>query len=163
MTKRLEDMFNLSPSVTETEEDVIISDTIADNKKIIQKIDANIDKIDMALPMVSDLSASDTEMDELAALATDSFTTLMDLSMSVDPRFSGVILQSASTLLGHAITAKTAKMDAKLKIIDLQLKKMRLDQQAAKDNKAKDETDNSDNDGKLLDRNELLRMLLNKD
>jgi hypothetical protein len=53
----------------------------------------------------------------------------MDLGMQVDSRFASEIFSVASNMLGHAITAKTAKMDKKLKMIDLQLKKMRLDQQ----------------------------------
>ena len=44
-------------------------------------------------------------------------------------RFASEIFSVASNMLGHAITAKTAKLDKKLKMIDLQMKKMRLDQQ----------------------------------
>ena len=103
-----------------------------------------------------DLDASDKEMDDLAALAQNTFTDLIDLSMNVEPRFSGPIIQSASTLLGHAITAKIAKMDKKLKMVDLQLKKARLDQQAEK-NVGETAIDGK---GIVLDRNALLKSIL---
>lgn len=108
------------------------------------------------MPTVRDLDASDTEMDEIAALAQSTFTDLVDLSMNVEPRFSGPILQSASTLLGHALTAKMAKMDKKLKMVDLQLKKARLDQAEAKDPASKA----ADGEGMIIDRNELIRQIL---
>jgi hypothetical protein len=63
----------------------------------------------------------------------DSYDELMTLGMQVDSRFASEIFSVASNMLGHAITAKTAKLDKKLKMIDLQLKKMRLDQQQSRD------------------------------
>jgi hypothetical protein len=60
-------------------------------------------------------------------------------------------------MLGHAITAKTAKMNKKLKMIELQLKK------AALDHKMTEKTEEIENtplgEGQVLDRNELLRIL----
>ena len=43
--------------------------------------------------------------------------------MNVDSRWASDIFGVASTMLGHAITAKTAKLNKKLKMVDLQLKK----------------------------------------
>ena len=76
--------------------------------------------------------------------------------MNVEARFSGTILQTAGVLLGHAITAKTAKIDKKLKMIDLQLKKAKLDQTE----KDKSPSGNAV-EGKawLVDRNGLLQQL----
>jgi hypothetical protein len=71
-------------------------------------------------------------------------------------------MQTAGTMLGHAITAKTAKMDKKLRMISLQLQKARLDHQIKKDNK-KGDTDPEepvDGQGMVLDRNELLKQIL---
>jgi hypothetical protein len=89
----------------------------------------------------------------------------MDLGMNVEARFSGHILATAGTLLGHAITAKQAKIDRKIRTIDLQLKKMRLDQQAAKDAVKTDGDkllDAVDGGGVVLDRNALLAQILGK-
>jgi hypothetical protein len=68
----------------------------------------------------------------------------------------------ASQMLGHAITAKTAKMNKKLKMIDLQMKKMRLDQQqAALDAKAElEEGSVQQGTGMVLSRNDLLQRII---
>ena len=95
---------------------------------------ANVDKIDAALPSVRELGTSDQEMDDIANLAKDTFKDLMDLGMNVDSRWASDIFGVASTMLGHAITAKTAKLNKKLKMVDLQLKKANLDQKASTNN-----------------------------
>ncbi len=84
---------------------------------------SELDKVQAALPQVRGLEASDQEMDDLAIKASKSFDDLMDLGMNVDSRWASDIFGVASTMLGHAITAKTAKLNKKLKMVDLQLKK----------------------------------------
>ena len=164
MTKKLEELFNLAPTEEPTVEDA--NTTIEENRAMLVEMDLTIDKIDAALPHVNDLDTTDNELDELAKLATEKFNDLMDLGMNVEARFSGTILQTAGTLLGHAITAKQAKIDRKIRTIDLQLKKMKLDQQAAKDaiktdgEKILGAVDGSN--GVVLDRNALLAQILGK-
>ena len=163
MTQKLSDLFNLPPTEDTTVEQA--ETTIEDNRAMIEDVDRAIDKIDAALPFVADLDTSDKELDELSDLAKDKFNDLIDLGMNVEARFSGHILATAGTLLGHAITAKQAKLDKKLRMVDLQLKKMRLDQQAAKDAQKTDGDkllDAEDGKGVVLDRNELLNQLLGK-
>lgn len=160
MTKKLEELFNL-PTDDATPEEA--QHTIEENRAIIADVDAAIDKIDAALPGVKDLDTADSELDELAQLAKSKAEDLIDLGMNVDPRFAGVILQTASTLLGHSITAKTAKMDKKLKMIQLQLAKAKHDHQVSKDlNKDTGEDGAIEGKGIVLDRNELLAQILGK-
>ena len=120
----------------------------------------NLQKIENALPQVRGLEAADGEMDELAALATSSYKDLVDLGMQVDSRFASEIFNAASSMLGHAITAKTAKINKKLKMLDLQLKKAQLDQKLA--GKTEEIENTPLGEGKVLDRNELLKMLSTK-
>jgi hypothetical protein len=156
MTRKLEELFDLPPTTEEVEAAV---PSIAENGTAIQTLDAAIDKIDAALPAVRGLESTDQEMDELAGLATSSYKDLMDLGMQVDSRFASEIFGVASNMLGHAITAKTAKLDKKLKMIDLQMKKVRLDQQQAdKDPEATAQQ----GQGHVLSRNELLERILGK-
>jgi hypothetical protein len=162
MTQKLEELFNLPPSDTTPEE---AKNTIEENREIIQAVDTAIDKIDAALPYVNDLDTSDKELDDLSDLAKEKFQDLIDLGMNVEARFSGHILATAGTLLGHAITAKQAKLDKKLRMVDLQLKKARLDAQIAKDNNKTDGdkiVDAEDGRAVVLDRNELLKQILGK-
>jgi len=160
MTKKLSELFDLPdlPS-TDSAENSQVLQTIADNREAIARVDEAIDKIDVALPTVRDLEASDQEMDELADLAKSKFEDLMDLGMNMDPRFGGVVFQTAGTLLGHAITAKTAKMDKKLRMVQLQLQKARLDHQISKENPDDKPVDGQ---GIVLDRNALLEQILQK-
>jgi len=167
MTRKLEELFELPPS-----EDAPTVDAgtppAEDFRAQLQTLDENIDKIDAALPGVRGLQANDEEMDGLADLAKSSYNDLMDLGMQVDSRFASEIFSVASNMLGHAITAKTAKMDKKLKMIDLQLKKMRLDQQQAViDAKAADAGTGEGMQtaqGMVLSRNDLLdRLIRGKD
>ncbi len=154
---KLEEILNLKP-ISTTKEEVVETELMSDDDAVdtIQQINSTIDLIDAALPMVRDLEASDKEMDDIATLATDTFNNLIELSMNVEPRFTGAILQSASTILGHAVTAKTAKIDKKLRMIDLQLKKLKIDKQES----GKDTSDTIEGTGMVLDRNELLKMIL---
>ena len=154
MTKKLEELFELPEQEKEVNEDFIEK---AEFQAITTETLNNLEKIENALPQVKGLEASDGEMDELASLATSSYKDLMDLGMQVDSRFASEIFNSASSMLGHAITAKTAKLNKKLKMIDLQLKKAQLD------HKMSEKTEELDNtpvgSGQSLDRNELLKML----
>jgi hypothetical protein len=78
--------------------------------------------------------------------------------MNVEARYSGRLFEVAASMLGHAISAKTAKLDKKLKMIDLQLKKQKLDQDTASDDKGI----NLNGDGFIVtDRNSLLEKLKN--
>lgn len=155
MTRRLEELFDLPP--TEQEIDSAVPDLPA-NRETLAALDETIDKIDTALPAVKGLDATDQEMDELAQLATSSYKDLMDLGMQVDSRFASEIFGVASNMLGHAITAKTAKLDKKLKMIDLQLKKAKLDQQQA--DKDSESGPVQQGTGVVLSRNDLLQRIL---
>lgn len=95
-------------------------------------------------------------------MATNSYKDLMDLGMQVDSRFASEIFNSASSFLGHAITTKTAKINKKLKMLDLQLKKAQMDHKIAS-SKGPEEIENTPlGTGQALDRNELLKMLATK-
>jgi hypothetical protein len=166
MTRKLESLFDLPPSTPV--EDEPAPQPVEDFRSQLQTLDDTIDKVDAALPGVRGLESSDAEMDSLSKMATDSYDELMTLGMQVDSRFASEIFSVASNMLGHAITAKTAKLDKKLKMIDLQMKKMRLDQQQAViDAKAAD-ADAGEGmqtaQGMVLSRNDLLeRLLASKD
>lgn len=146
--KKFEDLFNL-PNVADLTEDTE-SVLPTEEEKLPVTIHAleELDKIESALPAVRGLEAADGEMDEIAAQAMATYKDLVDLGMQVEARQAGEVLSVAATFMGHAITAKTAKMNKKLKMIELQLKKAKLDL---------DKGEGSEQgEGKLIDRNELL-------
>ena len=157
MTKKLEDLFDLPSSTADT--DTAVPD-IATTQYAITEIDNAIDKIDAALPGVRDLEASDGDMDELAQKATETFDDLMDLGMQVDSRYASEIFAVAGAMLGHALTAKTAKMNKKLKMIQLQLQKARLDLDREKRAGDNEEESVETAEGQVLSRNDLLDRLI---
>ena len=176
MTKKLEDILNL-PNVKKAFEEVdkkekdkkskessngAVSSKNLDpqTKKNLEKSYAEFDKVAAALPQVKGLGElSDLELDKLAIEAEESYKNLMDLGMNVDSRYSGRIFEVASTMLRNAIDEKGSKIDKKLKMVELQLKKLKLDKDGNKDGSPIEESDGF----VISDRNELMKKLLKKD
>lgn len=167
MTKKLEELLNLPENkeiVKEEDKRVRVAEKqkareSAPAENLFREI-GDIDKISAALPQVKGLGdLSDTEFDDLAKRATDAYDDLMDLGMNVEPRFSSRIFEVAQSALKNAIDAKSAKIEKKLKMIELQIKKQKVDQEAQKPG----EDDNSiQGEGYLItDRNSLLEKLKN--
>ena len=173
MTKKLEDILNL-PNVKEAFKEVdkkeqarvnkdqtatVMKNVDPQTRKNLEKSYAEFDKIAAALPQVKGLGElSDLELDKLAVEAEESYKNLMDLGMNVDSRYSGRIFEVAGNFLRNAIDAKGSKIDKKLKMVELQLKKMKLDQ-GNKDGGPIEESDGF----VISDRNELMKKLLKKD
>ena len=175
MTKKLEDILNL-PNVKEAFAQVDAKEKAKENKnkntvngvqknvdpataKNLEKTYAEFDKIASALPRVKGLGElSDLELDKLAVEAEESYKNLMDLGMNVDSRYSGRIFEVASTMLRNAIDAKGSKIDKKLKMVELQLKKLKIDKTG------RDDPEPIESEGIIIsDRNELMKKLLKKD
>ena len=122
MTRKLEELLNLPESKTIIKETAVQSPPPVPTP-LFRDI-AEFDKISAALPQVKGLGdISDSEFDALAQRATDAYDDLMDLGMNVEARYSGRVFEVAASMLKNAIDAKSAKIDKKLKMIELQLKK----------------------------------------
>ena len=174
MTKKLEELFfgDEDDDTQSLNEPIIPQEDIEQAEldtpatpMVSQRTLDTIEKVENALPQVRGLEASDTEMDDLSALAKEAFNNLMDLGMQVDSRFSAEIFNSASSMLGHAITAKTAKVNKKLRMIDLQLKQAEINRKlnvaAAKPAHPSDDKLPLGT-GSVLNRDELIKMILSQ-
>ena len=161
--KKLEEILNLpaSKELIKAEEKKKQKEAKSQSQPLLRDM-SEFDKIASALPQVKGLGdASDAEFDALAQRATDAYDDLMDLGMNVEARYSGRIFEVAGGMLKNAIDAKAAKIDKKLKMIELQLKKQKLDQDA---NTNEDNGINLNGDGFIVtDRNSLLEKLKNMD
>lgn len=135
MSKKIEEVFDLPPMQNEVNasfpSDQEEQTTGLDLEKMQQQLEV-ADKIDAALPQVRDLENLDIDMDAYAQKAMHAFQDLMDLGQNVEDRHAAAIFDTASKMMTNAITAKTAKMDKKLKMVQLQLQKAKLDQAEAK-------------------------------
>jgi len=159
MTKRLEDIFHLEEKQKATEK----SEKPVREHTEVRSIDDSykeIAKITQTLPQITELdSLDDTELDHLASKAEEAYDDLMDLGMNVEVRYAGRIFEVASSMMKNAIDAKSAKMEKKLKSIDLQLKKYKIDKDSNDD-----PNDIINGQGYIItDRNELLKKLGQKE
>ena len=163
MTKKLEELLDL-PEIKDTMEQVEKPEPSKEVKKetvSLERSIAEFDKISAALPMVKGLGElADKELDELAEKAKQSYEDLMDLGMNVESRYAGRVFETASNMLKNAIDAKSQKLDKKLKMVELQLKKEKQDKDSTQDGNV------INGDGYVVtDRNSLLERLkgLDKD
>ena len=86
------------------------------------------------------------------------YEDLMDLGMNVESRYSGRIFEVAGNMLKTNLDAKVAKLDKKLKMVELQLKKEKQDKDGSVDG------DIVQGEGYVVtDRNSLLEKLKNMD
>tara|TARA_Y200000002_G_scaffold321592_1_gene281815 strand:+ start:455 stop:973 length:519 start_codon:yes stop_codon:yes gene_type:complete len=157
MTKKLEETFNISDGEDEDKN----TPTIEESQEITELLNTeieNTEKIDAALPMVTDLNEHDREMDDIHAKALKTFEDLLQLGMNVEVHAGAKILETANQLLKTAKEAKDSKVDRKLRMINLQLQKAKLDHQKDKDTSKTDEEITAE--GSLnIDRNELLKRI----
>ena len=160
MSSKIEDVFDLPPMNGEkVDEPIKQEDTGLNLTQLQQQLDV-ADKIDAALPMVRDLEQLDADMDKYADKAMHAFQDLMDLGQNVEDRHAAAVFDTASKMMTNAITAKTAKMDKKLKMVQLQLQKAKFDAQEAKAN-GKDDTIQGEAE-EFEDRNALISAVINK-
>lgn len=127
MTKKLEDLLNLPDAKEIIKNETKASVINKDQEETFRDI-AELDKISAALPMVSGLGEmADAELNEVADKAMQAYEDLMDLGMNVEGRYAGRVFEVAGNMLRTNLDAKVAKLDKKLKMVELQLKKEKMD------------------------------------
>jgi len=173
MTKKLEELFNLDDAQeAEVSQEEPVEEKKSANPEETQAAHEQVRSLEQQanaiaqitrdLPAINELEQlDDKELDDLAAKAEQAYDDLMDLGMNVEVRYSGRIFEVASSMIRNAMDAKTSKMDKKLKAIDLQLRKYKIDQGSRP---ADGDDDIVPGEGYVIsDRNELLKKLGKKD
>jgi hypothetical protein len=164
MTKKLEELLNLpeSQDIVKEEEkkDKKVSKKQAKENNTALRDISEFDKIAAALPKVDGVGEmGDQELDDIGQRAVTAYEDLMDLGMNVESRYSARIFEVAGNMLKTGLDAKSAKLDKKLKMVDLQLKKQKQD--------SKGESQGADlvqGEGYIIsDRNSLLEKLKKMD
>lgn len=151
MTRRLEDELELPhlDEINDQDEDEFTQQE-QESAKLVESL-STAEKLDYALSTVTGVDEHDNEMDEIFAKAISSYEDLVDLGKNSPPAQSGRIYEVAGQLLKTALDARNSKADRKIKLLDLQMKKLKLE----RDSGDKD----SGSSGDTLDRNELLALL----
>ena len=154
--KKMEDFFNLPPSA---ESEVEPQPTKTAGELMIQATEimsalTTAEKVDHALPVVIGLDDHDNDMDKIHDKAIQTFNELISLGGNVPDMHAGKIYEVAGQMLKTALDAKNAKAEKKLKMIELQLKKIRVEQDDPSQGKG-----NGSSSGEF-DRNELLKYIV---
>ena len=162
MTKKLEETFNIKPIDDEGNE-VEETPSVEESKELTEILNTEletIDKIDSALPIVQDLNQHDREMDEIHSKALNAFEELFSLGMNVEVHAGAKLMETANQMLKTAMEAKDSKVDRKLKMINLQMQKARLEHQIDKEEKKNTKDEELEGEGSVvIDRNELLKRI----
>ncbi len=161
MTKKLEEILDLpdSKEIIKSDREKEIQQVQQQQNETLRDI-AEMDKITSAFPAVKGLGEmADTELNEVASKAMDAYDDLMDLGMNVESRYSGRVFEVAGGMLKTSLDAKVAKIDKKLKMVELQLRKEKQD----KDGKIDGESIVQGEGYIVTDRNSLLEKLKNMD
>ena len=139
MTKKLEEVLNLLPEIEDMMPDAEKSEeeevTVEDIENQIVEYTGSLsiaERTDAALPIVTGLDELEREMDEYAKKAMSTFDDLVDLGKNVEDRHAAPIFDSASKMISPALQAKQAKMDKKMKMIELQMRQARLEKDSEK-------------------------------
>ena len=164
MTKKLEELLNLpeSQDIVKEEEQKdkkVSKKQTKENNTALRDI-SEFDKIAAALPKVDGLGEmGDQELDDIGQRAVTAYEDLMDLGMNVESRYSARIFEVAGQMLKTGLDAKAEKLNKKLKMVDLQLRKQKQDSKGGSDG-----TNLVQGEGYIIsDRNSLLEKLKKMD
>ena len=164
MTKKLEELLNLpeSQDIVKEEEQKdkkVSKKQTKENNTALRDI-SEFDKIAAALPKVDGLGEmGDQELDDIGQRAVTAYEDLMVLGMNVESRYSARIFEVAGQMLKTGLDAKAEKLNKKLKMVDLQLRKQKQDSKGESDG-----TNLVQGEGYIIsDRNSLLEKLKKMD
>lgn len=160
MTDKLEQLFDLPDSPVEESSKEDVTETM---KQTVQKLKeqttalALSTKIDSAFHGVGELEKHEREMDLIAEDAIETYSNLIDMAMNVEAQYTARLMEVAAQMMRNAMDARQLKMNAKLRQLELQLKKLQSDR--VHNQKDPDSSGESVIEGQLIDRNELLKKL----
>ena len=164
MTKKLEELLNLPESQDIVKEEEQTEKKVSkkqkkDNNTALRDI-SEFDKIAAALAKVDGLGEmGDQELDDIGQRAVTAYEDLMDLGMNVESRYSARIFEVAGQMLKTGLDAKAEKLNKKLKMVDLQLRKQKQDSKGESEG-----TNLVQGEGYIIsDRNSLLEKLKKMD
>lgn len=143
MNKRLEELFNMKP---ENNKSLTSSELSSEEKNYLIK-------------------DSDQNIDEIKYRALETYKDLIESGFSCDPKHASNFLEPAAKILEIALNAEKIKIDKKLESKKIKLTEERLKLMKRKIDIEEKNTGNIlelNDEGVYVDRNELLKKLLDK-
>lgn len=154
---KLEETFNIPETISEIEDKAnqlaeAFGDPDTDLDVLVQEYakSTQLDFVDM-----NDLAKYDREMDEVSEKTLQEFEDLMILGKDVETRHAGEIFSAAAQMAKLTLDARTNKMNAKLKMAELAIRKKRNDLLEQKQSPKEQDDDIA---GEVLDRDALLQV-----
>jgi hypothetical protein len=148
MTRQLEEELGLPPYEEDNTAD--IEEHEEQSATMLESL-STAEKLDNALAAVTGVDKHDKEMEEISGHALASYKDLVELGKNSPLGQSGRIYEVAGQMLKHALDARNSKADRKIKLLELQMKKLKIEQDSGEGEGARK--------GEELDRNELLSLI----
>ena len=154
LNKKVEESLDMMPAsdlrdIIDDKE--VISNSKETKQELVDRLSA-MEKLDVSSPNINGLEEHEEEMNQISAKAMQSFKDLMDLGLQVNDNAAGRMFEVAATMLKIAHDSSSAKADRKLKILDMLMKKAKLDNDV-------DPSKGQGGDGVTLDREEILKQI----
>lgn len=83
---------------------------------------------------IPDVSEKEEQIDEIADSAAGYFEDIMDKAFNAEDRFASELFNAANALLKTALDGKNSIINAKLKLLELELKRQKLEHEISKVN-----------------------------
>lgn len=124
---QLEDTFNLPEAIENIEKasEQITKSFEDDDSDIDFDIGEYQNKMEITLDEYTNIKAYNKEMDAIADKTLDEFSDIVSLGKDSEPRHAGEMFSAAAQMAKISLDAKNNKMTAKLKLLELQLRKQR--------------------------------------
>lgn len=112
-----EELYEMDDDDIETEQSV---DDIQEAMKTVKDIK-------MELRNIPDITNKKQSLNELAGTAELKFQQIINIALNSDPRFTAPMLQAAAGILKIALDAHSKVIESDIKIIDLQMKRDKME------------------------------------
>ena len=165
MTKRIEEVLDLPSLESMLGEEAISPEDQAKIDSITAALEANeLDSIDKHLLDPDGTREHSEEMDQIIDCAMTAHKDAIDMAFNMEPKNAGSIMEPAARFLELSMKAMQSKLDARMKGIELKMKREKLDHELRKNQEegvVEGETEVSEK-GQMVDRNALLKSMKEK-
>lgn len=164
MTKRIEEVLDLPSLESLMGENPLSPEDQAKIDDITRALEANDIDIDKHLLDPDGTREHAAEMDQIVDAAMTAHKDAIDMAFNMEPKNAGSIMEPAARFLELSMKAMQAKLDARMKGIELKMKREKLDHELRKNQEegvVEGEAPVSEA-GSLKDRNQLLKSLKEK-
>lgn len=130
-------------------------------KHLMERL-SSMEKVELALEKVGELDEMDEELDSISTEALQSYSELFERAGTFADSHAGKIYEVSAQLLKIALDAKDSKLDRKLRTIEMQLKKAKLESDSKK-NQGDDDGDKGLTEGQVMDALAEIKSSINPD